>query len=163
MKPRSSLKNFILFITVGFGPVIFAYGLLIFGLLVNIGITLMDISSVSLQFALILALLLIFLIAGLLGSYHFFKKASKWQIKVLILYVFWLALIIIPTFLLFTSLAGVSMAAVDGSVSRNSLLLASGKEFFGTLLFAQLGVIPWVLSAAWLLNRLWIRQSVYTK
>ncbi|MEI8132835.1 MAG: hypothetical protein WCG34_10400 [Leptolinea sp.] len=153
MKPRT-LKNFIIFITVGFGPVIFVYGILFFGLLVNIGITLTDISSISLQFALLLTLLLAFLIAGLLGSYYFFKKANAWLIKTFILYGFWFALIIIPIFLLFTSLAGASMAAVDGSLPRNSLLLASGQESLLMLLFAQLGIIPWVAGAVWVLNRI---------
>ena len=51
------------------------------------------------------------------------------------------------------------MAMVDGSITQADLMAASVREAFSLLLFLHIGIIPWVLGAAWVMGRFKIIET----
>ena len=155
MNLLNSARRFIPFAAIGFGPLILAYGILIFGLLLNVAISISDASFMdSLQFILYSVLLIAFLSLSLFASFSVFKRMDQWLVKGFILYASWLIISIVPAFLLIISLAGVSMAAVDGGLTQRALLATTFEGLFPLLLIAQIMIIPWVWGATWVMRKL---------
>jgi len=155
MKTQNTFTQFALFLVIGFGPLMLVYGVLVLGLVLNALISVSgDTAGVQIEFALLTLGLIGVSGAALLAGFRWFVQSSGWLSRLGVLYGCWLILAAAPAFLLTTSMAGVSMAAVDGAVSSRDLLLLSIREAFSLLLVSHLEIIPWVLGAAWLLGRL---------
>ena len=160
MKTQNSFPQFILFMGIGFGPLMLAYGMLVFGLLLNVIISVSsDPPNLRMHFAILTSFILVFSIVSLMICYRVYARYNHWRTKVAILYGFWLLLTAVPVFLLTQSVAGVSMAAVDGSIANIDLIKASLHESLTLLMLLHMGIIPWIMGAEWMMSRLKIGQS----
>ena len=159
MKSLNISLNFISFALVGFGPVVIAYIVLALGLLLNVFITLLEAAyTTGIQFFFVSLIIILFLGSSIWMGFYLFKKSHHWLAKVLILYGFWLILADVPIFFLFSSLAGVSMAAVDNPAMETDFLPTVMRESLRLLLLANLVIVPWVTGAGWVMKRLGIDQ-----
>jgi hypothetical protein len=159
MKTQNSFPQFVLFVGIGFSPLVLAYGVLVFGLLLNVLIPVSsDSPDVRIEFLILTVALLIFLSVSLTVCFRLFNQSNNGLIKIAILYSCWLLLTAIPAFLLTASIAGVSMAAVDGLIANSDLIKISIRESLSLLLFLHIGIIPWVMGATWVMRRFKIGQ-----
>lgn len=159
MKTQNSFPQFVLFVGIGFGPLVLAYGVLFLGLLLNVLISVSsDTPDDRIGFAILTAGLLVFLGVSLAACFRLFSHSNHWLTKMAIFYGGWLLLTAIPAFFLTASIAGVSMAAVDGAIAESDLIKASIREALSLLLFLHFGIIPWIMGATWLMGRFKIGQ-----
>jgi hypothetical protein len=160
MKTRNSFPQFVLFVGIGFGPLVLAYGVLVFGLLLNVLIILVssDTPDLSIGCAILIAALLVFSGVSLTACFRLYNRSNNWLTQIVIFYGCWLLLTAIPAFLLTASIAGVSMSAVDGSIAESDLIKVSIRESLSLLLFLHIGIIPWIMGATWVMGRFKIGQ-----
>jgi hypothetical protein len=155
-----TLPHFLFYTAVGFGPLIFAYVMLLMGFTLNALIAVVDHSLAgAAQFVSYTTVLVVVLIAAIWASYAGFQKSTRWRSRALILYGCWFILALIPIFFLTLSIAGGSMAAVDNALARGSLIQSSLREGVLLLLYAQIIIIPWVAGATWVMRRFNLGQA----
>ncbi len=161
MKTPNSIPQFVLFVGIGFGPLVLAYGVLISGLLLNALISISsDTVDIRSEFVIFTAALLVFSGATLIACFHLHNRSNNWLTKIAIFYGCWLILTTIPVFFLTTSIAGISMAAVDGSIANSDLIRVSLGESFSLLLFLQIIIVPWIIGATWVMKHFKIGEPV---
>lgn len=135
-------KRFIVFLLLNFWPMLFSIGLLAPLFLLNVLIA----EQIKQKLFCFLMFLAVFLIPlGLIYlCYYLCTKLASWFKKGMVIYLCWLILGFINTYIVAAAIAGVSMAAVDG-VTKGWNLFLQEIGFAGILLlFAQIFIIPWV-------------------
>jgi hypothetical protein len=149
--------SFARFAVVGFGPLILATGALVCGLLLNGAIILASAMPASGADGLLFLLYAMGMAAVLVYSIRraatLFNRGGAWFRGALVLYGFWLLPAMILSFFLSAALAGVSMAAVDGTAKEQALWMAKAQMVCQLIFFAHVVIIPWVSAAAWYLRR----------
>lgn len=103
----------------------------------------------------------VLLILGLVGfpailtyvCYRLCRDSKKWWFTAVSLYVCWLILGFVASFLVSATVAGVSMAVVEGAVGGWDLLAQELSFAVSLLLTAHLFIVPWVGVSTWVLRR----------
>jgi hypothetical protein len=161
MKTQNSIPQFFLFVGIGFGPLVLAYGILISGLLLNVLISVSsDTPDIRAEFALLTVALLVFSSATLIACFHLYNRSNNWLTNFAIIYSCWLFLTAILALFLTTSIAGISMAALDGSIANSELIKVSIRESLPILLLLQIFIFPWIIGTTWVMKHFKIGEPV---
>lgn len=145
------LKHFLAFLFLNFWPIVFAAGIFapLFGLVILLAGKMSD-----RLFALAMFLAVFLVPLGMIWlCYWLCVKISSWIKKGFVIYLFWLLLGFMVSYLIAASLAGTSMAVAEG-VTKGLDLLFQEIAFAGALLFfTQILIIPWVLICVTLMKK----------
>ncbi|MCK9573143.1 MAG: hypothetical protein M0R20_01915 [Candidatus Omnitrophica bacterium] len=136
-------KHFIVFLLLNFWPILFGIGILATLFLLNVLIAQLPKDRL---FCLLMFFAVFLIPFGLIYlCYCLCAKLTSWFKKGIVIYLFWLTLGFMGTYLAAASIAGASMAVADG-VAKGRDLLFQEINFAGMLLlFAQILIIPWVI------------------
>jgi len=142
-----SRKQIAAFIGVGIGPLCALYGVVLLGLLLNVMIMLTepeDYGQSALDIIGVALGLLSILVIGVLVAGYLCGKTKSWFVRCGVLYLLWLLLVSPICFVVSASMAGVSMAAVDGATNGAELLVQEIRFAFVLLAVGHVIIIPWV-------------------
>jgi len=136
------IKRFVIFLLLNFWPILFGIGIFAPLFLLNVLIA----EQAKQKLFCFLMFLAVFLIPlGLIYlCYCICAKVGSWLKKGIVIYLCWLTLGFMSAYLAAASIAGTSMAVVDGAAKGRNLFLQEINFAGMLLLFAQILIIPWV-------------------
>jgi len=155
--------NVLLFAVIGFGPLLLLGGVLLAGVLLNLWIMIAE-AAVPFARDIVMFVLSAVGIPGVMmiaigAGFWAFRRTRKWLPGSMVLFAVWFLLAFGMSLLVASALAGTSMAVVDGVADSETVRRGSLEMAGVLLLFAQAGIVPWVLGAGWLLGRLGVRSE----
>lgn len=153
---RRTATGFLVFVALGFGPLVLGYLLMVVPLSVMLlsGRGPEGSGTISAAEGAGLALVGLIMVLTLPATaFTLARKSSSWFAKGLLLYVCWQPLVFLLAYFAAGALAGVSMAAVDGAVTKEDLRVQALTFAAHIWPLAQILIIPWLTGTMILIKR----------